>query len=70
MPGPIMYNISLPHAPRSTRQPDLDFEVWKEAHRAAVDDNVSISDLTTSALRDYLEKRRRRVAAARNREAE
>jgi hypothetical protein len=38
-------------------------EVWAEAESAAEADGVSLSDLTASALRDYLRNRRRKLAA-------
>lgn len=34
-------------------------EVWREAEKAAEQDGISLSNLTASALRDYLNRRRR-----------
>lgn len=37
-------------------------EVWREAQEAAKADQVSLSDFTALALRDYLKKRRQLAA--------
>jgi hypothetical protein len=44
--------------------------IWEEAESAAEADGVSLSDFTASALREHLNRRKRRMRSAQNQEAE